>query len=148
MKKAPGRTLLLVTGIIFIVFGALAFVSLLVALTLPVDADNFGIVFVAFVIIANIAAGIMGIVQGKDASKSKALIIVGIVLLGINVFEIVWRGAPASERTMTIGRYIGYYFTNGFGIITSILYLVGAFMNRKAHKALSQEKNSKDNLQG
>jgi len=136
---APGKKLLIVTGILFIIIYSVIGVSflLLISFSLGTSKLNFTlslgtVVFIIVIIggILPVIAGIFGIKYSKNIEKAKLLlcfaimiIIFQIILLIISLIYDYSMNKPFNE-----GRIIVCFI----GFILPICFLIGAYMNLKS----------------
>ena len=138
--NAPGKTLLKVVSILYIIFGALFALAALLSLFLGSLIGSFvsgffgdysallggaiGIVlFIVFLILAaiDLVAGIVGIKQCGDPSKSMFFIVFGFILGGLSLISFI--------TNFQVGNLIG--------IIMPALFVVGGFLNKNAAKPVA-----------
>lgn len=132
---APGKGILIVVSILFIIFGAIAAVISLVGVlgsaALSAAGGGFGyavggILMVATVLILIVSVlelilGIVGLRKSGDPDKAGYFITTGIVL------------AILSLIPMVINLSYGSFSVTGLiGFVLPILYIVGGAMNRRA----------------
>lgn len=137
MQQAPGRTLLKVTGIILIVFGAIAALgAILILVAGGLLAGNPGLEQYASILAggfaaaagvvmlisaaANIAVGAIGVKHCNNLEKAQTCFILGIVITALQL----------------VGLFInGFDFSGLLGLALPVLYLLGAIKNRQAYAA-------------
>ena len=133
--NAPGKGLLKVTSILFIIFGAIStIVSLLAvigsaaltAMASEVGAGALGGILIVATIIMLISSvlmliiGIIGVGKCGDPSKAGFFIVTGIILCALSLISLI------------IGTANGdFQFTGLIGFVLPILYIVGGSMNKK-----------------
>jgi len=132
--NAPGKTMLKVVSIIYIVIGAicalLMILSLFLGSLLASLANNIfgalggilgGALFIVFLIpaAADLIVGIIGVKFCGDPSKASFFIVVGFIMGGL----------------MLISLFGAFSIWNLLGLVLPILYIVGGFMNRNAAQA-------------
>lgn len=128
---APGKSMLKVVSILYIVFGAifalLMILSLFLGSLLASLAGSLlgafggllgGALFIVFFIPAavDLVIGIIGLKQCDDPSKAMFFIIVGFILGGI----------------MLISLLMAFSVWNLIGLVMPVLYIIGGYRNRKA----------------
>ncbi len=132
--NAPGKGLLKVVSILFIIFGAIATIISLLGLLgsaalssmgEEVGAAIGGILMVAMVValissVLELILGIIGIKKCGDPSKAGYFIVVGIILVVISFVPLI--------IGITSG---GFIWTSLVSFVLPILYIVGGFMNKK-----------------
>jgi hypothetical protein len=133
--NAPGKGILKVVSILFIVFGAIATVVSLFFTLVPLLVDPTGLVMAAYAamglamgsvvaaliigIIASILElifGIMGVKKCADPAKGKFFIVSGIILCVLTLISMI----------------LLFSVTSLIGFVLPILFIVGGFMNKKA----------------
>jgi hypothetical protein len=129
--NAPGKGILKVTSILYIIFGSLlALVALLSLVLGPVVASVFGgffgaiggmvgiVLFIVFLILAaiDLVAGIIGIKQCGDPSKALFFIIFGFIVGGLTFISLI--------TDFSVGNIVG--------LVMPVLFIVGGFLNKKA----------------
>lgn len=120
---APGKTMLKVVSILFIIGGGLgALLSLIAIFTL--GALGFGIVpgVIAGLVLgiigsaAELVVGIMGLKKCDDPKQAMFFIVTGIVLCAVNFISMI----------------LYFQASSLISFVLPILYIVGGFMNKKA----------------
>lgn len=133
--NAPGKTLLKVVSILFIIFGAiLTVISLLAVIgsaALSSMGDELGTAFGGILMMMSIillidgvlelVLGIVGIKNVGDPAKASYFVAVGIILCVLSLIPLV--------ISIING---GFDFTSLIGFVLPILYIVGGSMNKKA----------------
>jgi hypothetical protein len=133
--NAPGKTLLKVVSILFIVFGAIATVVSLLAMigTAALSALDsagaarvVGILVVAILIalvggVLDLVLGIIGLKKCGDPSKAGYFITVGIILCVLSLISMIVSAASGN-----------FQITSLIGFVLPILYIVGGTQNKKA----------------
>jgi len=129
--NAPGKTLLKVVSIIYIVIGAfcalLMILSLFLGSLLASLANNIfgalggilgGALFIVFLIpaAADLIVGIIGVKFCGDPSKASFFIVVGFIMGGL----------------MLISLFGAFSIWNLLGLVLPILYIIGGYRNKKA----------------
>ncbi len=132
MQNAPGKSFLKVTGILFIVFGAIAAVLGLIAmlgagLAAQVSGVAAGlIVFSGLVTLvlsaANIFVGIFGVKNCENLEKAQSCFILGIILVGLQIVSSIINMVSGSFSILNML----------IGLILPCLFLYGAMQNKKA----------------
>lgn len=127
MANAPGKGLLKVVGILFIIFGAIAAVVSLLGLLgggvlASISAEAGSVVIVAAVIgligaALEIVVGILGVKNCDKPEKATMLMVFAIILIVIQAVGLILGG----DLVMTI-----------IGLVLPILFLIGAIKNKKA----------------
>ena len=135
---SPGKNILMITGILFIifaVFGILGAVSSAVLLSdisslnlgTGIPGGTFGIIllFIINIInsILNTVIGISGFKYNKDNDKAKLLIFFAVIFIAFQIVSLV--------ITYSITRIFSLW-VSFLGFILPIMFLIGAFMNLKA----------------
>ena len=137
--NAPGKGLLKVVSILFIIFGAIATIVSIIAvlgsailtsaaseLAGEVGAAIGGLLLVGTIImlIVSVLELVLGIVgvgkRAGDPSKAGYYIVTGIILCVLALVSLI----------LTIAND-GSWWTNGIGFVLPILYIVGGSMNKK-----------------
>ena len=129
--NAPGKGLLKFVSILFIVFGAIALVVSILAMSVAIAAVDYlgdiGIIAVAAVIIMLIVSvlelvlGIVGLKKSGDPAKGGFFITTGIILCVLALASLILGIAAGS-----------FDVTSLIGFILPVLYIVGGSMNKKA----------------
>ncbi len=138
--NAPGKTLLKVVSILYIIFGALFALAALLSLILGsmIGAlvsgfiGNYGalvggavsiVLFIVFLILAaiDLVAGIVGVKQCGDPSKATFFIVFGFILGGLTL----------------IGFLTNFQLGNLIGLVMPVLFVVGGFLNKNAAKPVA-----------
>ena len=132
MNNAPGKGLLKVTGILFVIFAGISLIGAIImvaggailgaAVGGGAGAALAGVIILAVVLafllaILELIAGIFGIKNCDKPEKSTVCIVFGAIILALTIINII-----AS----------GFLWTSLFGIVLPILYFVGAIMNKNA----------------
>ncbi len=130
--NAPGKGLLKVVSILYIVFGSLFALLMLLSLFLASVLAGFvgdmlgflgawatGLLFVVFLIPAavDLVFGIIGVKSAGDPSKAMFFIVTGIVLTALTLFGVV-----SSQ----------FSIWNLLPLVMPVLFIVGGALNRKA----------------
>lgn len=133
--NAPGKGILKVVSILFIIFGAIATVISLLAVlgsaALTSMGGDVGLALGGILMIATIIAllssvldlvlGIVGLKKCGDPSKAGYFIVVGIILCILSLISLV------------IGiTNDGFSVVSLIGFVLPVLYIVGGSMNKKA----------------
>ena len=127
---APGKTLLLVVGILLVIFSGLSMIAVIPTLILGFASLSLGgvgfIILLAAVlacasVIIDLIAGILGIVNREKPEKAKTCMALGvtIVIAALNILS------PIGAQDFNI-------FSAIFGLLLPILYTVGASKNKNA----------------
>jgi len=129
--NAPGKTMLKVVSIIYIVIGAICTLLMILSLFLgsllaSLAGDFFGALgaifggalFVIFLIPAavDLVIGIIGLRLCDDPSKALFFIVVGFIMGGLALISLI----------------IAFSIWNLIGLVLPVLYIVGGFRNKKA----------------
>lgn len=148
MEANKGRNFLKVTGILMIIGGAISIILGIVMLvsglaiasitTTTPDAETviagaaIGGVFIVSAIIMLVSgileliAGIVGVKNNNRPEKATACIVWGFIVLALQLISLILSFAGGSTSAGAI------ILTIIFGIAIPVLYLIGAFMNKKA----------------
>lgn len=131
-NRAPGKGLLKVTGILFIIGAAIGLITgilgiigsaALGATVGGVEGAAFAGVMVVAIIIAlvgcilQLIAGIFGIKNCDKPEKSTTCIVFGAIILALSIISII---------------VAGFQWTSLIGIILPVLYFIGAIQNKNA----------------
>ena len=134
--NAPGKTLLKVVSILYIIFGGLiALLGLFFLILGPAIGSLFGnffgfiggmaglVIFIVLLIIAaiDLVAGIVGVKQCGDPAKSMFFIVFGFILGGLTLISFL----------------TNFQIGNLLGLVMPVLFIVGGFMNKNATKAVA-----------
>jgi hypothetical protein len=132
--NAPGKTMLKVVSILYIIFGAIFALLMILSLFLGSLLASFvsnifgvfgvllgGALFVIFLIPAavDLVVGIIGVRQCGEPSKASFFIITGFILGGLTFISLI----------------SSFSVWNLLGLVMPVLYIVGGFMNKKAASA-------------
>jgi len=145
-KNAPGRTMLLVTGILFIVFNAFSFLFTPVTL-LTIDwwLMDFGgeamrdtwVLYYSLSMILSIFAvivGILGVAFCNKIHKAGMLLVLAIICVALTlIYDVAYTVAIISNSAggfLTMG--VTTVISIPIGLIVPILLIVGAAKNKKA----------------
>nr|WP_122011800.1 hypothetical protein [Maliibacterium massiliense] len=127
--NAPGKGLLKVSGILMVIFSAIALVTLLFTTILVgsaagalagagAAAAGVGIMLLTLVpAVLELITGILGIINANKPEKATICMVFGIICLALYVISI-FSG--------------GFQWTTLVGAVLPILYVVGAVKNRQA----------------
>lgn len=128
--NAPGKVLLQVVSIIFIVFGAIAIIVSIIAIAGSALLTAYTGGMAAMLIVVSVIAlasgvleliiGIMGLKKCKDPAKANFFIIWGIILCAISLISLI------------MSFFVAFSWTSLVGFILPVLYIVGGVMNKKA----------------
>lgn len=129
--NAPGKGLLKVISILFIIFGVIAAIVSVIALLgsaiLTAYAGGLGaIVMIATIVmllasVLELIIGIIGIKKCNDPAKAGFFITTGIILCALTLVSLIMSIASA-----------GFSATSLIGFVLPVLYIVGGCMNKKA----------------
>jgi hypothetical protein len=135
--NAPGKGMLKVVSILFIVFGAIAFiVSLLAVLGSAVvtayTAGLASILLIASIVmmlasVLELVIGIIGLKKCGDPAQGGFFVTTGSILCIVALISLILRIAGGS-----------FGWTGFVGFVLPILYIVGGVMNKKAVNAAPQ----------
>jgi hypothetical protein len=124
--KLPGSTLIKVVSILFLIFGIIALVGLLIAgafIGLMAGASIVAIIVLPLVLVVlDIVIAIYGIKFCNDASKSMVFIILAIILIAVQVVSMVMTPAV---------------WTSFIGLILPVLLLIGGILNKNSAKTVA-----------
>ena len=134
--QAKGKGLLKVTGILLIIFGAIAAVISLAAIAggglaatsgSAIGAAAGGIaIFAGFILLVGAAleliAGIFGVKNCDKPDKSQSCLVLGILMLVIQVISMIVSISAGSFN----------FFTTIIGLILPVLYTIGAVQNKQS----------------
>lgn len=128
--NAPGKGMLKVVSILFIVFGAIATLVSLIGLfgSAVLAAATYrlaGILVVAMVIalissVLELIVGIIGLKRCEDPAQSGFFIVTGIILCAL----------------MLISLIMSFSFMSLIGFVLPILFIVGGMMNKNASSSI------------
>lgn len=128
MKQAPGKGLLKVTGILFIIFGAVSVVVTLIGVFMGTFFVAAGMSVTGAVVVVGIIimclgglleflAGIFGVKNCDKPEKCNTCIVYGVLIIALTL----------------VGNLMnGFYWTSVFGYILPVLYFIGAIQNKSA----------------
>lgn len=128
--NAPGKGLLKVVSILFIVFGAIALVVSIIAVIGSIAAASLigilAILIVASVLMLIVSAleliiGIIGLRKCGDPAQGGFFITTGIILCVLSLISLILSIAGG-----------GFDITSLIGFVLPVLYIVGGSMNKKA----------------
>jgi len=160
MIIAPGKTLLLVTGIFYIVIGGMAILSSAVNIaianywntTMPLPTGMSWSVYYAVTLLGalfTLFVGIMGAANNKRLEKASTLKVLGIIAICYVVLSSIFASFMLFILTSFLSDIFGHFsnflyafigivaiFSLGIGLILPILYTIGAQRNLKAYRAM------------
>jgi len=123
--NAPGKGLLMVVGILFIIFGGLSVIVVTVAIVAlgtgdaPLDSELIILSILALVVsVLELVAGILSVRNAGKPENAMRLIVPGIIIAVLTVI-------PIFGGDTSIGNVIG-------GLLLPVLLIVGASLNKKA----------------
>ena len=129
--NAPGKGLLKVVSILFIIFGVIATIVSLIALVgsaaVTVYLGDLGIILMIATIIMLIASvlelimGILGVKKCSDPQKASFFVTTGILLCALTLVSLIMSIASSS-----------FSVTSLIGFVLPVLYIIGGAMNKKA----------------
>lgn len=124
--NAPGKGMLKVTSILFIVFGAIATIVSILAVAgagllsaATMGATNLIVVAAVILLISSVAMlviGILGIKRSSDPSKAMFFIVTGIILCVLNLVSMI----------------MNFDWSSLISFVLPVLYIIGGFMNKNA----------------
>ena len=127
--NAPGKGMLKVVSILFIVFGAIAIVlSIIAVLGAGVVAALAGtsatiLVVAAILLLVSsvfmLVVGIIGIKKSGDPTKAMFFIVTGIILCVLTLISMI----------------MNFDWTSLVSFVLPVLFIIGGFMNKKAASA-------------
>ncbi|MCL2366946.1 MAG: hypothetical protein FWC75_07880 [Oscillospiraceae bacterium] len=160
MIIAPGKTLLLVVGILYVVFGSGGAISAAVNIaasgywdrTMPIASGASWSIYYTITLIGSvfyIFVGIMGISNRMRPEKASTLKVLGIIdivyrvvitVLVSFVFSAIFSSifgvfSPVSTAFISIITVFSAIFGLLFGLVMPVLYIIGAQKNLKAYRA-------------
>ncbi len=128
--NAPGKGLLKVVSILFIIFGAIAtivsFLALIGSAAITAYLGDLGIVLIlatAIMLIASVlelVLGIVGLKKCSDPEKAGLFIVTGIILCVLTLVSMIMNIASAGFSAISL-----------IGFVLPVLYIVGGAMNKK-----------------
>lgn len=128
--NAPGKGLLKVVSILFIIFGAIATIVSLLALigsaAITAYLGDLGIVLIlatAIMLIASVlelVLGIVGLKKCSDPAKAGFFIVTGIILCVLTLASMIMNIASAGFSAISL-----------IGFVLPVLFIVGGAMNKK-----------------
>ena len=121
--EAKGSTFLKVTGILMIVFGAIALIVSIIAILGTYDMTMLyvGGVFALISAVAEFVAGIIGVINAKLPHKANTCIVWGVVVAVMCI---------AGEIISMIGGSQFNVFSLICGLVIPVLYIIGAVKNK------------------
>lgn len=134
-STAKGAGFLKVTGILMIIGGALGIIFSIIALlgiaALATLADahyELGMLYAAGGValvgsIAQLVAGIIGVANSKKPEKAMTCVVFGVIVAVFNVAGVILNVAGGGSFN---------FVSLITGLILPVLYIVGAYMNKKA----------------
>lgn len=132
--NAPGKSILRIVSILYIVFGGLFALMMLLSLFFGAGLTTLvegmlgtlgtwigGLLFVAFLIPAavDLIIGILGVKYADEPSKSSFFIVIGIILSALTLISLI--------SSFTVWGLIM--------LVMPVLYIVGGYMNKNASRA-------------
>lgn len=145
-KKAPGKTLLQVVGILLVIFGVLSFLMSLISIAtlgmmegevgdimeqslaatgITMEAYKISIYLSAVASVLNLIIGIIGIVNCNKIKRANICFVCGIILLIWQLGNDVYAAVTTGISGLTIISMI-------IGLVLPVLYFWGAVKNRQA----------------
>lgn len=134
-STAKGAGFLKVTGILMIIGGAIGIIVSIVALlgiaalgTLADAHYELGMLYASGALalvgsIAQLIAGIMGVANSKKPEKAMTCIVFGVIVAVFNVAGVILNVAGGNSFN---------FVSLITGLILPVLYIIGAYMNKKA----------------
>lgn len=141
--NAPGKTLLLVVGILLVIFSVISLIVLIptfVLLTPALSLGTLGVLLLVAVllscatVIIDLIAGIMGIVNREKPEKAKVCMSLGITMISITVLNIIFTIISSDFN----------FFNAVFGLVLPVLYTLGAAKNKNAASAAPYQANAQN----
>ncbi len=139
--NAPGKTLLKVVSILFIIFGAIAAIASLLAIvgaaalsTMDIAGAALGGILLVLVLVSlaisvlDLVLGIVGLKKCGDPSKASYFITVGIILCVISLITLIMNAS-----------YDRFRITSLISFILPVLYIVGGVQNNRAAVEAAQQ---------
>lgn len=124
--NAPGKGMLKVTSILFIIFGAIATIvsilgligaGMISAVTMGATAIlTVAMVLLLLVSVAELVIGIIGIKKSGDPTKAMFFVVTGIILCVLTLVSMI----------------MSFQVTSLIGFVLPVLYIIGGFMNKNA----------------
>lgn len=145
-KKAPGKTLLQVVGILLVIFGVLSFLMSLISIAtlgmmegevgdimeqslaatgITMEAYKISIYLSAVASVLNLIIGIIGIVNCNKIKRANICFVCGIILLIWQLGNDVYAAVTTGISGLTVISMI-------IGLVLPVLYFWGAVKNRQA----------------
>lgn len=132
-----GTTFLKVTGILMIIGGAFSFIGAIIALVgiaailALAGADSGvsgGILYASGALllvgsVVELIAGIVGVVNCKKPEKANTCIVWGVLVAVLTVVSLILNAVGGGSFS---------FFSLLTGLVVPVLYIIGAFMNKKA----------------
>ena len=137
--NAYGKGLLKVVSILFIIFGAIATVILIIGLIGYAMADSIGglagiiivtLILILVVSVLELIIGIVGLKKCGDPTKGRFFITTGIILCALSLVSLILSIAGGSFDVTSLGIKTGTLTIIGF--VLPVLYIIGGSMNKKA----------------
>lgn len=141
--NAPGKTLLLVVGILLVIFSVISLIVLIPTFVLLAPALSLGALGVLLLVavllscatvIIDLIAGIMGIVNREKPEKAKVCMSLGITMISITVLNIIFTIISSDFN----------FFNAVFGLVLPVLYTLGAAKNKNAASAAPYQANAQN----
>lgn len=141
--NAPGKTLLLVVGILLVIFSAISMFAVIPAFILAIASLSLGTLGVLLLlavllscasVIIDLIAGIMGIVNREKPEKAKVCMNLGITMISITVLNIIFTIISSDFN----------FFNAVFGLVLPVLYTLGAAKNKNAASAAPYQANAQN----
>ncbi len=120
--SAPGRGILKVVSVLFIIFGAIATIISLIALfgsTLLGGLFVFAAILALISSVLELVLGIVGLKKSEDPTQAMFFIVTGIILCVLTLISMI----------------MSFQVVSLIGFVLPILYIVGGFMNKNAATA-------------
>ena len=121
--EAKGSTFLKVTGILMIVFGAIALIVSIIAILgiAALAAFNDGTYDMTMLAVAEFVAGIIGVINAKLPHKANTCVVWGVIVAVMCI---------AGEIISMIGGSQFNVFSLICGLAIPVLYIIGAVKNK------------------
>ena len=128
MTHAPGKALLKIVGILFIIFSLVTIIVALVgifsgtAMTVSGAAGLGALMVIGTILscssgILQFIAGIFGVKYSDEPERATTCIVLGAIIILLTLINMIWAG---------------FHWTQLFGLVLPVLYFIGAIMNRNA----------------
>jgi peptidoglycan/LPS O-acetylase OafA/YrhL len=123
---APGKILLKVTGVLFIIFAVIGIISFISSIISEIGFTQSGLIFSiiigVIVFIFYMIIGVFGLKYSKNIEKAKLLLCFAGIIILIQIISIIIESSISKQ----------FSWISIVGFILPILFIIGAYMNLKS----------------